>query len=55
MPAIYMTDEDHHRLVNFMLESPLGTILGTDARDMLVIALGEKAGIWPESSRPDDE
>jgi len=50
MRDIYMEDEDYFRLIEFMIAGPTATILG-DYRDALMIALGDKAGIWPESSR----
>lgn len=53
MRDVYMDDEDYHRLINWLLDSPLGTILGDDARDTLMMRLGLDAGIWPESSRAD--
>jgi hypothetical protein len=51
MRDIYMEDQDYYRLINFLLDSVIGALLGGSARDQLMIALGEKAGIWPESTR----
>lgn len=51
MHDIYMEDQDYDRLINFMLDSVVGTLLGESARDQLVIALGERARIWPQSTR----
>lgn len=55
MRDIYMEDQDYDRLINFMLDSVIGTLLGESARDQLMIALGENAGIWPASTRPSEE
>ncbi|MDH6268275.1 hypothetical protein M2360_003680 [Rhizobium sp. SG_E_25_P2] len=55
MTAIYMNDEDHSRYVDSILDSFLGGILKDRIRDDVVLALGEHLGIWPESSRSDDE
>lgn len=51
MEDVYLDDDTYHRLIDFLLDSPLGTILGDDARDSLMIRLGLDAGIWPESTR----
>lgn len=53
MRDVYMEDEDYFRLIDWLLGSPLGTILGDAARDLLMMRLGLDAGIWPESSRTD--
>jgi hypothetical protein len=55
MTAIYMRDEDYDRLIDYQLENFLGGILKDRIRDELMFALGEKAGIWPESCRPVEE
>lgn len=55
MTAIYISDNEYSRYVDFILEGFLGGILKDRIRDDVVIALGEKLGIWPESSRPDDK
>lgn len=53
MTDIYMADEDYFRLINYLLENFMGGIMKGMIRDELMIALGEKAGIWPESTRED--
>jgi hypothetical protein len=55
LTAIYMTDQDHNNFINSILDSILGGALKDRIRDEVVIAVGEKLGIWPENSRPDDE
>ena len=54
MTAIYMNDNDYYRLIKFLLTDFMGGMLA-NRRDELVIGLGEKAGIWPEYTRPTDE
>lgn len=55
MQAVYMQDQDYHRLINTMLDTAIGTLLGEGIRDQLMLALGEKAGIWPASLLDEDE
>lgn len=50
MTDIYMPDDFYYRLVDFIIQTFMGGIL-EDSRDAVVIALGEKAGIWPEYCR----
>jgi hypothetical protein len=52
MTNIYMKDEDYDRLIEYQLETFMGGILKDRIRDELMFALGERAGIWPESCRP---
>ena len=52
MTDVYLDDDIYHRLIDFLLSSPLGIILGEEARDSLMMRLGLDAGIWPESTRP---
>lgn len=54
MNDTYLDNDTYFRLIAFLLDSPLGTILGHEARDMLTMRLGLDAGIWPESTRPED-
>ncbi len=54
MRALYMELDDHRRFINHLLDCPLGEIL-RDQIELITVALGEKAGIWPEYARPDDE
>jgi hypothetical protein len=53
MADIYMPDRDYDRLINYILENFMGGVMKGVIRDELMIAVGERAGIWPESSRPD--
>jgi hypothetical protein len=53
MNAIYMPDELYYRLVDFILETFMGGIL-EGQRDAVVMALGERAGIWPEYCREEN-
>jgi len=50
MDDVYLDNDTYSRLIDFLLSSPLGTILGSDARDMLMMRLGLDAGIWPRST-----
>jgi hypothetical protein len=51
MNAIYMNDADYYRLIDFLRQNLFGGMFA-DMRDELVFALGEKAGIWPDYTRP---
>ena len=55
MHAVYMEDRDYHGLINSLLDTAIGTLLGEGIRDQLMLALGEKAGIWPASLLDEDE
>jgi hypothetical protein len=53
MQDIYMPDEDYYRLVDFIINSFMSGIL-EGQRDAVVLALGERAGIWPEYCRDEN-
>ena len=53
MTTAYLADETYRRLIDVVLESLGGTLM-RDRRDDLMFAIGEGAGIWPESSRDDE-
>lgn len=54
MTEHYIPDEHYSRLIDLLLANVVGSIF-SDERDKLMFALGEKAGIWPEYSRPAGE
>jgi len=56
MDDVYMNDDEYDRLLESLLDCRLGELLGSyrdEVRNMLTMALGLEAGVWPESSKVD--